>query len=153
MFWCQAVDVHFSVDVSLAETVKLGCNGSLDVIFGVLAEAIFIEVLKFDGLLDEVLLKLLFLLVNVGGYLKYATVLRDVHEVLTKKFLMFFFMTDVDDVGCFWWRSTRWIVALAAACLLVDVLLEVLEVLELLVPLEVVLEVEVLVVVLPVVSP
>ena len=54
--------------------MKFRCNCSLDVIFGVVAEVIFVEVLKFDGLLDEVLVKLLFLLVDVGGYLKDATV-------------------------------------------------------------------------------
>ena len=71
-----------------------------------------LEVLEFDGLLDEVLLKLLFFLVDVGGYLKYATVYRDVKEVLTQKFLKFIFKRDVNDVGCLWWRSTRWIVVL-----------------------------------------
>ena len=45
-----------------------------DVLFDVLTKVILVEVLKFDGLLDEVLLKLLFLLVDVGGYLRDATV-------------------------------------------------------------------------------
>ena len=102
LFWRQAVDGNFTIDVLLVETVKLRCNGCLDVILGVLAEVIFIEVLKLDGLLDDVLLKLFLLLVDVGSYLKYATVYRDVHEVLTKKFLKFIFMLDVNDVGCFW---------------------------------------------------
>ena len=71
---CCSGDVNFSIDVPLVETMKFRSDGSLDVVLGVLAEVIFIEVLKFDGLLDEVLLKLLFFLVDVGGYLKYATV-------------------------------------------------------------------------------
>ena len=68
----------------------------------------------------------------------------------TKKFLTFIFMRDVNDV-----RLPSVVVheVDCSACLLVDVLLEVPEVLELLVPSEVDLEVEVLVVVLPVVSP
>ena len=130
----------------LAKTVKFRCDGSLDVVFGVLAEVVLVEVLKFDGLFDEVLLKLLFLFVDVGGYLKYATVHGDIDEVWAKKFLKFIFMRNVDDVSCFWWRSTRMD---CNAVLLVDVPLEVLEVLELLVPLEVDLGVEALVVVLP----
>ena len=86
---CQAVDVHFLIDVLLAEAMKFRCDGCLDVIFGVLTEVIFIEVLKLNSLLDDVFLKLLLLLVDVGGYLKYATVHRDVNEVLIKKFLKF----------------------------------------------------------------
>ena len=74
LFRCQAVEVNFTVDVLLVKTVKFRCNGCLDVVLGVLVEVIFVEVLKFDCLLDEVLLKLLFLLVDVGGHLKYATV-------------------------------------------------------------------------------
>ena len=74
LFRCQAVDVNFSVDVPFVETVKLRCDGSLDVVLGVLNEVVFIEVLKLDGLLDEVLLKLLFFVVDVNGYLKYASV-------------------------------------------------------------------------------
>ena len=46
----------------------------ITVVLGVLTDFVFVEVLKFDCLLDEVLLKLLFLLVDVGGYLKYAIV-------------------------------------------------------------------------------
>ena len=67
LFWCQAVDVDFSIDVSLAETVKLRCDGSLDVILGVLTEVILIEILKFDGLLDEVLLSCSFLSMLVAA--------------------------------------------------------------------------------------
>ena len=109
---CQAVDVNFLIDVLLAKTVKFRCDGGLDVILGVPTEVILVEVLKFNCLLDEVLLKLLFL-IDVGGDLKYATVNRDVHEAFTKKFLKVLFMRDVDDIGCLWWRSTRWIVVLA----------------------------------------
>ena len=64
--------------------MKFRCDGSLDVIFGVLTEVVFVEVLKLDGLLDEVLLKLLFFLVDVGGNLKYASVHGDVNEVRTR---------------------------------------------------------------------
>ena len=53
---CQAVDVHFLIDVLLAEAMQFRCDGCLDVIFGVLTEVIFIEVLKFDSLLDDVCL-------------------------------------------------------------------------------------------------
>ena len=113
LFWCQTVDVNLTVDVLLAKTVKFRCDGSLDVILGVLTEVVFVEVLKFDGLLDEVLLKLLFLLVDVGGYLKHAAVHCDVNEARTKKFLKFIFMRNVNDVGCFWWRSTRMVVVLS----------------------------------------
>ena len=107
LFWRQAVDVNLTVDVLLAKTVKFRCDGSLDVVHGVLTDVVFVEVLKFDGLFDEVLLKLLFLLVDIGGYLKHATVHCDVNEVRTKKFLRFIFMRNVNDVGCFWWRSTK----------------------------------------------
>ena len=75
LFRCQAANVNFIIDVLLAKTVKfIRSDGGLDVVFSVLAEVVFVEVLKFDGLLDEVLLKLLFLLVDVGGYLEHATV-------------------------------------------------------------------------------
>ena len=72
LFWCQVVDVNFFVDVLLAKAMKFRGNGCFDVILGVLAEVILVEVLKLDGLLDDVLLKLLFLLVDVGGNLEYA---------------------------------------------------------------------------------
>ena len=63
LFWCQAVNVNSTIDVLLAETVKFRCDGCLDVILGVLTEVVLIvEVLRFDCLLDEVLLKLLFFL-------------------------------------------------------------------------------------------
>ena len=70
---CQAVDVHFLIDVLLPKAVKFRCDGCLDVIFSVLTEVVLVEVLKFNGLLDDVLLKLLLLLVDVGSCLKYAT--------------------------------------------------------------------------------
>ena len=69
----QTVDVHFTIDVLLSKTVKFRCWCSLDVIRCILAEVVLIEVVHLDGLLDEVLLKLLFLLVDVGGYLYNAT--------------------------------------------------------------------------------
>ena len=111
LFWCQVVDVNFLIDVLLAKTMKFRCYGTLDVVLSVLTEVNLIEVLKFDGLLDAVLLKLLFLLIDVGSYLKYATVNRDVNKVLTQKLLEVIFMRNVNDVGRFWWRPTRWIVA------------------------------------------
>ena len=67
LLWCQAVDVNLSIDVPFVEIVKFRCDSSLNVVLRVLTEVILIEVLKFDGLLDEVLLKLLFFLVDVGG--------------------------------------------------------------------------------------
>ena len=128
LFWCQTVDVNFTVDVLLAKTVKFRCDDSLDVIFGVLTEVVFVEVQKFDGLLDEVLLKLLFFHVDVGGYLKHATAHGDVNRGSDQEVLEVHIVLSCWSVYCL-------------RC----------KVLELLVPLEVVLEVEVLVVVLLVV--
>ena len=74
LLWRQAIDVNFAIDVLFSKTVKFRCNCGFDVIFGVLAEVILVEVLNFDGLLGEVLLMLLFFLVDVCGYLQDATV-------------------------------------------------------------------------------
>ena len=61
--------------------------------FGVPAEVVFVEVLKFDGLLDEVLLKLLLHgdVNEVGGYQEVlATVHGDVDEVWTSMMFVAF---------------------------------------------------------------
>ena len=55
-FSCQRAGVHLTIDVLLHKTVKLWCDGSLDVIRGLLAEVVLIEVLKFNCLLGEVVI-------------------------------------------------------------------------------------------------
>ena len=70
LFRCKAVDVHFAVHVLFfPQDYEVQMQLLFDVILCVLAEVVLVEVLKFDCLLDEVLLKLLFSLVDVGGYL------------------------------------------------------------------------------------
>ena len=134
----------------LAETVKFRCDGCLDVVLGVLTEVIFVEVLKLDGLLDEVLLDVVVPSCRCWWLLEVCHCPRRCPRSLDQVDLEVHFHAECQRC---WLPTVNFHEVDCSACLLVDVLLEVLEVLELLVPLEVDPEVEVLAAVLPAASP